>query len=157
MTPKTNLFYRCTGLVISPVFFLLAAATMVPAAHGQALLPVVSLTVGAHPVQAEVARTPEARSHGLMERHSLAQDHGMLFVFDEDDRYCFWMKNTPLPLSIAFIDQQGRIVSIQDMQPYALDPHCPPEPVRYTLEMAQGWFNRAGVSVRDKVSPLPPP
>ncbi|MER1968591.1 DUF192 domain-containing protein [Castellaniella sp. GW247-6E4] len=140
---------------MSPVFFLLAATA--PAAWGQALLPIAGLTVGAREVQAEVARTPEARSQGLMHRRSLAADHGMLFVFDEDDQHCFWMKNTPLPLSIAFIDAKGRITSIQDMQPYALDTHCPPGPVRYALEMSEGWFKRAGVSVRDTVSPLPPP
>jgi len=140
---------------MSPVFFLLAAMT--PPAHGQSLLPTAELAVGARQVQAEIARTPEALRRGLMERRALPPDHGMLFVFDEDDVHCFWMKNTPLPLSIAFIDAAGRIVSIQDMQPYALDVHCPPGPVRYALEMAQGWFTRAGVAVRDTVSPLPPP
>jgi len=157
ITSKTDLFYRCAGLAMSPVFFMLAAVAATPAAVGQTVLPMAELSVGAHRVQAEIARTPQARSRGLMERRGLARDHGMLFVFDEDEPQCFWMKNTPLPLSIAFIDARGRIVSIQDMQPYALDTHCSPGPVRYALEMSQGWFNRAGISVRDTVSPLPPP
>lgn len=142
---------------MSPVFFMLAMGAAAPPAWGQTLLPFAELTVGGHKAQAEIARTPEARRRGLMDRQRLAPDHGMLFVFDTDDRHCFWMKNTPLPLSIAFIDTQGRIVSIQDMQPHDLQTHCPPEPVRYALEMAQGWFKRAGIRAGDTVSPLPGP
>lgn len=142
---------------MGPVFFMVAAMAAAPPAWGQMLLPFAELTVGQRTVQAEIARTPEARRRGLMERRSLAPNHGMLFVFDEDDRHCFWMKDTPLPLSIAFIDAQGRIVSIQDMQPHQLQTHCPPQPVRYALEMAQGWFLHAGVLVGDTASPLPVP
>src|SRR5690606_10571578 len=98
----------------------------------------------------------EARRYGLMGRQALPANHGMLFVFDRTDLHCFWMKDTPLALSIAFINPQGHIVSITDMQPFSLEAHCPDEPVRYALEMPQHWFLRAGVKPGDAVTPLPP-
>jgi uncharacterized membrane protein (UPF0127 family) len=121
----------------------------------QPLLPMVTLQVGAHRIQAERADTPQAMSEGLMHRTHLDPDAGMLFVLGAPDIYCFWMKNTLIPLSIAFIDASGQIVSIQDMQPGTLDPHCPPSPVTQGLEMRQGWFSRAGIRVGDRVRAVP--
>ncbi len=94
----------------------------------------------------EIAKSPEERQLGLMHRESLLQDHGMLFVFDYDDDYSFWMKNTHIPLSIAFIDRNGCIRDIQDMAPHSLRAIKPPVPVRYALEVNQGLFSSLGIS-----------
>ncbi len=119
------------------------------------LLPTAQIQVGPHTVQAEVAATDASRSYGLMNRASLPADHGMLFVFDALGTPCFWMKNTPLPLSIAFIDPRGVIVNIADMQPHSLDTHCPAAPIAFALEMEQGWFRRHQVKAGTLVSKLP--
>jgi uncharacterized membrane protein (UPF0127 family) len=132
-------------------------ATLWPAWPQAAALPQQTLRVGAEVIQVEVAETPATRQRGLMGRRSLPHGHGMLFVFDETDVHCFWMKDTPLPLSIAFITAQGRIVSMADMQPYSEAAHCPSAPVRYALEMPQGWFVSAGITPGDGVGPLPLP
>jgi len=121
------------------------------------LLPTAELSVGGTPVHAEVAATPASRNLGLMFRQSLPVDHGMLFVFEADVQQCFWMKNTPLPLSIAFIDAGGRIVNIRDMQPLSEASHCPIAPIRYALEMQQGWFGMNGVQAGQAVRGLPAP
>ena len=119
------------------------------------LLPTAQIQLGPHTVQAEVAATESSRSFGLMNRQSLPPDHGMLFVFDSVGVTCFWMKNTPLPLSIAFIDPHGVIVNIADMQPHSLDSHCPVAPIAYALEMEQGWFKRHQIRAGTKVGQLP--
>lgn len=111
-----------------------------------------TLTIRFFQVTAEVARTPAERARGLMGRQSLALNHGMLFVFEQADTQCFWMRNTPLPLTIAFINNEGKIVNIADMQPLSDDSHCSSQPVRYALEMEQGWFKKRGVLVGDVVA-----
>jgi uncharacterized membrane protein (UPF0127 family) len=121
----------------------------------QSGLPKTKLSAGIHIIQAEVARTKEARQHGLMHRRRLGSNHGMLFAFDTLDRQCFWMRNTPLPLSIAFIADDGAIVNIEDMTPETDDRHCSRRPVRYALEMTQGWFKEHGIQVRQKIEGLP--
>ena len=99
----------------------------------------------------EVAKTPEERSRGLMGRKHLGKDEGMLFIFEREDYHGFWMRDTLIPLSIAFIDKDCRIVSITDMQPRTLDSHLPPRPVLYALEMNQGWFSSLGIKSGDVV------
>jgi uncharacterized membrane protein (UPF0127 family) len=99
----------------------------------------------------EAAKTPEEREHGLMGRNHLGTDEGMLFIFDEEDYHSFWMKDTRIPLSIAFIDKEGRIVSIQDMKPLTLDSHTPPQNILYALEMKKGWFSSKGIKVGDTI------
>ncbi|WP_371743183.1 DUF192 domain-containing protein [Pollutimonas harenae] len=132
------------------VFFL------APPVHAQGmLLPTTQIKVGPQTVQAEVAATDASRSYGLMNRQSLPTDHGMLFVFDSVGMPCFWMKNTPLPLSIAFIDAQGMIVNIADMQPHSLDTHCPAAAIVFALEMEQGWFKRHQIKAGMAVKQLP--
>lgn len=111
----------------------------------QAALPTVVLNAGIHAIQAEVAETPAARSQGLMRRKSMAQGAGMLFLFDESAVHCMWMKNTLIPLSVAFIDERGQIVNIADMQPRDETSHCATRPARYALEMNQGWFKKRGI------------
>ena len=99
----------------------------------------------------EVAKTPEEMAHGLMGRKYLGRDEGMLFVFEKEDYYGFWMKDTHIPLSIAFIDKECRIVSITDMKPLTLESHAPPQPILYALEMNRGWFSNHAVKVGDMV------
>jgi len=124
---------------------MLAAASLAAAAGPAAPLPRLRLEAGAHSLDVEVAATPEQRERGLMERTRLADDAGMLFIFEQKARHCFWMKNTPLPLSIAFIADDGSIVEIDDMQPLTTDPHCVHEAVRYALEVKQGGFSDKGM------------
>lgn len=120
-------------------------AAVLPAVAMASGLPVVELSAGIHRVQAEVAATPAARQKGLMYREAMAEQSGMLFVFEQTDRHCFWMKNTLLPLSIAFLDDKGGIVNIADMQPQSEQSHCAAAPVRYALEMNKGWFDKRGL------------
>ncbi len=111
----------------------------------------IPLYIGKSEIQVEIAKTPEERSHGLMERKHLGKDEGMLFIFETEDYHGFWMKNTLIPLSIAFIEKSGRIASITDMKPLTLDSHVPPKPILYALEMNKGWFSSHGVKVGDTI------
>jgi uncharacterized protein len=114
---------------------------------GQAELKRVQLKAGMHIISAEVADNMRTRSDGLMMRNKMATNQGMLFVFERPESHCFWMRNTLLPLSIAFIDDSGVIVNIADMKPQSDDSHCSKKPVRYALEMNQGWFASKGIKV----------
>ncbi|MEX2239600.1 MAG: DUF192 domain-containing protein [Burkholderiales bacterium] len=122
--------------------FLLAAGA---AAAQQPPLPTVQLGAGMHLIRAEVADRDASRAMGLMHRTALAPNGGMLFVFENDAVHCMWMKNTPLPLSVAFIDAGGAIINIADMQPRTEVSHCAARPARFALEMAQGWFAERGI------------
>ena len=106
----------------------------------QTELPRVQLQAGMYQIQAQVAATPEQRAIGLMNRPDMPQHEGMLFVFDQPQVQCFWMKNTIMPLTAAFIADDGSIVNLADMKPQTIDSHCSEKPVRYVLEMKQGWF-----------------
>jgi uncharacterized membrane protein (UPF0127 family) len=117
-----------------------------PAAEGPQRLQAITLNAGMHNIRAEVAMTPEQRQKGLMHRRELASHEGMLFVFDEATPQCFWMKNTPTPLTIAFLADDGRIVNLADMKPFDAASHCSSQPVRFALEMNQGWFAKRGIS-----------
>lgn len=97
----------------------------------------------------EVAKTPEERARGLMWRKTLGKDEGMLFIFESEDYHGFWMKNTSIPLSIAFIDREGRIIEITDMEPLSLESHLPPKPIFYALEMRRGWFKMNQITKGD--------
>ena len=108
-------------------------------------LPKIRLNAGIHNIDAELAQTPEQRSTGLMQRPTMGPNEGMLFAFEAPGTQCFWMKNTLLPLSIAFLDDGGHVVNIEDMRPQTLDGHCSEKPVRYALEMNQGWFAKRGI------------
>ena len=122
----------------------------------QPTLRTTKLTAGIHVITAEVASTPQSRMIGLMMRERLAPNHGMVFVFEDKSQHCFWMRNTLIPLSIAFIDDDGTVVSIADMSPKSEASTCPQRPVRYALEMDQGWFAKRGVAAGQKISGLPP-
>ena len=142
---------------------LLGAATLaLPAPAGahtptgpQPTLPIAQLAAGIHIIRAEVANTEASRRDGLMFRKELAGNDGMLFVFEQPDVQCFWMRNTLLPLSIAFIADDGTIVNIEDMAPQTDDTHCSKKPVRYALEMAQGWYDSHGMKAGRKIDGLP--
>jgi len=108
-------------------------------------------------VQVEMATTTESRARGLMFRKRLEPDHGMLFVFDAPETICMWMRNTPLPLSVAFISSDGHIINIADMTPLSDQPHCSHRPAVYALEMAQGWFTNRGVGQGQFIKGLPGP
>ncbi|MFH1044412.1 MAG: DUF192 domain-containing protein [Pseudomonadota bacterium] len=118
-------------------------------------LPTIKLNAGIHVIQAEVASTVATRSRGLMRRKSMAQGAGMLFLFDQAAGHCMWMKNTLIALSVAFIDERGEIVNIADMQPLDETSHCALRPVRYALEMNQGWFKQRGVGPGTHVDGIP--
>lgn len=122
------------------------------AAENHARLP---LRIGPHAFEVEVAATPSERGRGLMGRTHLPADGGMLFVFEQPGRHCFWMRDTPLPLSIAFINSTGRIASLADMQLRTETLHCPSADVRYALEVRQGEFQRRGITARAQVDGLP--
>lgn len=143
--------------LITSLACLLAALTcQVRAQEGPQLhLPRTALTAGMHLIQAQVASTPEQRATGLMHRREMPANEGMLFVFEQPAGQCFWMKNTLLPLTAAFVADDGRIVNLADMQPQSLDSHCSAQPVRYVLEMNQGWFARRGIQAGSKIGGLP--
>ena len=134
---------------------LLAALTLSLAAEasaqGSAALPTVTLTIDSRKLVAEVASTPQQRATGLMHRFSLQPDHGMLFVFERPERLSFWMKNTFIPLSIAFLDASGRILNIEDMAPQTETTHWSKGPALYALEMRKGWFVERGIKAGDRV------
>jgi len=111
----------------------------------QTQLPRIELRAGMHRIEAQVARSPDQRSTGLMWRQAMPAHEGMLFVFEQASVQCFWMKNTLLPLTAAFVADDGRIVNLADMAPQTTDSHCSAEPVRYVLEMNQGWFAQRGL------------
>lgn len=127
-------------------------AVVLSAQAQQAPLRAVELRAGMFRIEAEVAATEKAREIGLMNRKTMAQHQGMLFVFDNAQEYCFWMKNTLLPLSIAFLDETGKIVNIADMQAMSEENHCAAKPVRYALEMNQGWFAGKGIKAGATIS-----
>jgi uncharacterized protein len=151
--------FRPAALLAASVLVLLAS-TSDPAdaqARAQPTLPTVKLTAGIHVITAEAATTDHSRTVGLMHRERLAPNHGMLFVFDDKSQQCFWMRNTILPLTIAFIDDDGTILQLADMAPQSDASHCSRRPVRYALEMEQGWFGKRGIAPGARVGGLPAP
>ncbi|WP_409519462.1 DUF192 domain-containing protein [Pulveribacter sp.] len=118
-------------------------------------LPRVELAAGMHRIDAQVARTPEQRQIGLMQRRDMPAHEGMLFIFDQPATQCFWMKNTLLPLTAAFVADDGTIVNLADMKPQTEDSHCSAKPVRYVLEMNQGWFSKRGLKAGARLSGAP--
>ena len=115
----------------------------------------IKISAGMHQIDTQLALTPTERQIGLMNRPSMPVQEGMLFVFDEPTRQCFWMKNTLLPLTAAFVADDGTIVNLEDMKPQTLEAHCSTKPVRYVLEMNQGWFAKRGIKAGTKLSGVP--
>ncbi len=138
-------------------FFL--AAILGNAVHAQSSpqmdLPRIKLQAGMYQIDTQVALTPEQRATGLMHRREMPQHEGMLFVFEQAAVQCFWMKNTLLPLTAAFVAEDGRIVNLADMKPQTTDSHCSSQPVRYVLEMNQGWFAKKGIKAGFRLAGSP--
>jgi uncharacterized protein len=133
--------------------FLLSLTAAAAPALAQPL-PVAELRAGMHLIRAEVAADFSTRGRGLMHRKGLAPNAGMLFVFDGPSQQCMWMKNTYIPLSVAFLDEQGAIINIADMQPHSEQTHCSARPALYALEMTRGWFAERGIKPGTKLGGL---
>ena len=143
---------------LAPVLF--AGALLVYAAAqaqdlAQTQLPRTTLSVGIHQIDTQLATTQEQHATGLMHRQDMPQQEGMLFIFENPTRQCFWMKNTLLPLTAAFLADDGTIVNLVDMKPKSLDSHCSAKPVRFVLEMNLGWFAKKGIKPGSKISGRP--
>jgi uncharacterized membrane protein (UPF0127 family) len=138
------------GRRIERIIFLLIFLLVASIAQSQNF-PKIPLYINDKEIWVEVAKTLVERAKGLMGRKHLGQEEGMFFIFETEDYHAFWMKDTLIPLSIAFIDKSGRIVAIADMKPLSLDSHSPPKPVLYTLEMKKGWFSMNGIKAGDMI------
>lgn len=134
---------------------VLATGPAWPQETPQLQLPRVTLAAGMHLIQAQVAATPQERAVGLMHRKDMPSNEGMLFAFEQASEQCFWMKNTLLPLTAAFVADDGTIVNLADMQPQTLTSHCSAKPVRFVLEMNKGWFDKRGLKAGAKLSGPP--
>ena len=143
------------SLPFSFMRFLATLGLVASSALAQQQLPVVQLNAGMHLIHAEVAADYGSRMTGLMHRASMPSNAGMLFIFDEPGSQCMWMKNTLIPLSVAFLDDGGRIVNIEDMAPQTEDSHCARQPARYALEMNRGWFAARGIKPGTRLGGIP--
>jgi uncharacterized membrane protein (UPF0127 family) len=139
--------------------FLAAAALSFAAlgASADTTFRTAQLKIANHPLKVEVAASEPERMQGLMYREALGKDDGMLFIFDELGYHSMWMKNTPLPLSVAFVDDDGKILNILDMKPHTLDSHTAAGPARYAIETHKGWFAAKKIKAGDQVTGLPKP
>lgn len=142
---------------VLPFVVALAIATVAHNAQATGDLAIATLSINGHKITAEVAATPEHQARGLMHRFRLKPDHGMVFVYERAEAVSFWMKNTYIPLSIAFITADGRILNLDDMAPQDETPHRSKGPVLYALEMRKGWFAERGIAPGDVVLGLPAP
>jgi len=147
MIPPIKSLATALALVLLPAI----AAAQEP----QTNLPRVRLAAGMHQIDAQVATTPEQRAMGLMFRKEMPQHEGMLFAFDQPSVQCFWMMNTYLPLTAAFVADDGTIVNMVDMKPLDTNSQCSAKPVRYVLEMHQGWFAKKGIKAGSKLTGEP--
>ena len=135
--------------------WVFATSTVWAQESPQLQLPRVTLSAGMHLINAQVASTPQQRAIGLMFRKEMPVNEGMLFAFEQASEQCFWMKNTLLPLTAAFVADDGSIVNLADMQPQSLESHCSTRPVRFVLEMNKGWFDKRGLKAGSKLSGPP--
>lgn len=148
----TPIFARLFRPALAAALVLCASAA---SAQQTVKFRTIPLNIGIHMIQAEAAVTPAQREQGLMYREKMGPNQGMVFLFESATTICMWMKNTPLPLSVAFIDEQGKIVNIADMQPHSTESHCGKKPVKYALEMNQGWFQQKNIKPGTLVDGLP--
>jgi uncharacterized membrane protein (UPF0127 family) len=144
-----------TALRTAVSILTLCLAGLAAAQSGPQKLPSIRLNAGIHNIDAELAQTPDERSTGLMFRTAMGTNQGMLFAFEQAGQQCFWMKNTLLPLSVAFVADDGSIVNIDDMKPQTLDSHCSTKHVRFVLEMNQGWFAKRGIKPGTRLQGAP--
>lgn len=142
---------KAFGLLVGLFGLLVTAA---PALAQRLHLPEVELSAGRYAIRAEVAESRAARRRGLMWRRAMPANHGMLFVFRHPGKYCMWMENTLIPLSVAFLDSHGAIINIAEMIPETANSHCANRPARYALEMSRGWFTQHGLGEGVRVGGL---
>jgi len=147
---EKSLFFFIKSLLIIICF------TRITPASAQSLpaFPIISINAGMHVIKAEVASTEVQRQQGLMFRKSMGTNEGMLFIFPVPANVCMWMRNTLLPLSVAFIDEGGKIINIEDMEPQTTTSHCAKKMVRYALEMNQGWFRQKNIKAGNEIAGL---
>jgi len=143
------------SVAASVASLLLAALPAFAQDQPQMELPRTTLSAGMYQIDAQVAQTYDQRMTGLMFRKEMPQHEGMLFVFEQPTVQCFWMKNTLLPLTAAFLADDGTVVNLADMKPQTLDSHCSDKPVRFVLEMNQGWFAKKGIKPGMKLTGTP--
>ena len=124
---------------------LCLTALLAATAHAQTSMPRMDLTAGFYRINAEVAANQKNRMQGLMHRRAMQTNEGMLFVFPQEDRHCMWMRNTLIPLAVAFLDDEGRIINVEEMKPQTENNHCAAAPARFALEMNKGWFAAKGI------------
>ena len=153
--PTTDTGRPAARNALRALAFASLAVVATAQAQPQPPLPTTKLAAGIHLITAEVAQDNSSRARGLMFRDKLAPNAGMLFVFDYKSMQCMWMRNTLIPLSVAFIEDDGTIVNILDMQPHDERSQCAKQPVRYALEMTQGWFEKKGIGPGSKLGRLP--
>jgi uncharacterized membrane protein (UPF0127 family) len=139
------------ALLCASAFFVTVFAPAKAQEAPQMNLPRVKLSAGMHQIDAQVAQQPEQRQIGLMFRQEMPASEGMLFVFEQAGKQCFWMKNTLIPLTAAFVADDGTIVNLADMKPQVTDSHCSEKPVRYVLEMNAGWFAKKGIKTGSRL------
>ena len=136
-------------------FLLITAGTVSADESPQMNLQRITLTAGIHQIDTQVALTQNQHAVGLMYRDEMPMNEGMLFVFEQPTVQCFWMKNTRIALTAAFVADDGTIVNLENMKPQTTESHCSTKPVRYVLEMNQGWFAKKGVKPGSKLSGKP--
>jgi uncharacterized protein len=134
---------------------LLVSASPFAASQQSMKFPVIPLNAGIHVIKAEVAAKDVERQQGLMYREKMGPNEGMVFLFEAPAGVCMWMKNTFIPLSVAFIDESGKIINIEEMQPQTTVSHCARKPARYALEMNLGWFKQKNIKAGSVIEGLP--
>jgi uncharacterized protein len=159
-SPTTTISRGCAFAILKgsaiALWLSLASATQAQTNDQPQLnLPRIEMSAGLHRIQAQVAQSPSERQIGLMHRTSMPELEGMLFVFEQAGVQCFWMKNTRLPLTAAFVEDDGTIVNMVDMEPMTENSHCSAKPVRFVLEMNQGWFTKRRISSGMKITGAP--
>jgi hypothetical protein len=141
--------------ILASLFLVVSGITTTGYAQEPPHFETTTLTAGIYLIKAEIAKTQEQHEYGLMFREKMGTNEGMLFLFSSPIAVCMWMKNTLLPLSVAFMDEKGNIVNIEDMEPRTLNSHCAAKPVYYALEMRQGWFNEKNIKPGTSINGLP--
>ena len=144
-------FFVCSTLIFQ-LLFVSAGAQNTISLEPQLNLPRTTIQAGMRRIDAQVAAQPRELAIGLMFRKSMPAHEGMIFVFPESSRQCFWMRNTLMPLSVAFLSEDGHIINVAEMQALSDTPHCSSKPAKYVLEMNKGWFKKAGLKAGDPLS-----
>ena len=151
--PRTTMpIFLIRSLRRTACLTLLALSLPLTAAYAQQTLPVKKFAAGVYLIQAEMASTEAQRELGLMNRKELGTNDGMMFIFDRPYAYCMWMKNTLLPLSVAFLDSDGVILNVEEMLPQTETNHCAVKPALYALEMNAGWFKHKNIKPGTRIT-----